>query len=562
MNRAASWKRFGWLLGMWFCAASRVGASLYYVNPARGNDGNSGTGENVPLKTLAQVNQLSLHAGDAVLLAAGQIFEGQLALENATGTATNPILISSYPQNTKGTDGRALIDAKGFGAGVCLKNCAFIEVANLKITANGGGTRPGQRVKPGQRFGVLIVASQPGEFAGFTLTNVAIKDVFYEAPGFIRSPVDTKTANGAQSYGWGIKFLITDPAARMRDLKVANCEIENVSHTGLQFTGPRNGLLNVEVQNVKLARTGGPGVQMSGVCGGHFSLLDVQGSGSTNDARNWKRGSGLWTWDSSNVVIEKSRFQNANGPGDSAGVHIDFNCRNVIVQKNFSANNAGGFCEILGNNYNCAYRYNVSVNDGWRIKGRDGALQEGKTFWLSGYVGDKQRQQGPFNTYFYNNTIYVRSNLEARISVSPTARGVWIANNIFYFEGGSKTVRGDQTRADSSGFPAPSDVVFGNNLFLRRDNWPADLPLHDLNPILGDPGFQNPGGLKAEDYRPANGRLVAHRGLAPAPLAHDSIGLLGGLNLERDILGQPIADTPDLGAIETTASIKLNPNSL
>ena len=193
MNRAASWKRFGWLLGMWFCAASRVGASLYYVNPALGNDGNSGTGANVPLKTLAQVNQLSLHAGDAVLLAAGQIFEGQLALENATGTATNPILISSYPQNTKGTDGRALIDAKGFGAGVCLKNCAFIEVANLKITANGGGTRPGQRVKPGQRFGVLIVASQPGEFAGFTLTNVAIKDVFYEAPGFVRSPDDTKT---------------------------------------------------------------------------------------------------------------------------------------------------------------------------------------------------------------------------------------------------------------------------------------------------------------------------------------------------------------------------------
>ena len=26
----------------------------------------------------------------------------------------------------------------------------------------------------------------------------------------------------------------------------------------------------------------------------------------------------------------------------------------------------GGFCEILGDNINCGYRYNISVNDGYR----------------------------------------------------------------------------------------------------------------------------------------------------------------------------------------------------
>eukprot|EP01031_Cornospumella_fuschlensis_P016501 gene16501-20170_t len=179
---------------------------------------------------------------------------------------------------------------------------------------------------------------------------------------------------------------------------------------------------------------------MSGVRGGVFTALHVDGSGSTKDTRNWGRGSGLWTWGTSDVVIEKSQFLNANGPGDSAGVHIDYNCRNVIVQYNLSANNAGGFCEILGNNFNCAYRYNVSVNDGHRIKGKDGAFQDGKTFWLSGYTGGKSPRRGPTNTYFYNNTIYVGDEIVAKVAVAPTAEGVLIANNIFHFSGRSQMV--------------------------------------------------------------------------------------------------------------------------
>ncbi len=161
---------------------------------------------------------------------------------------------------------------------------------------------------------------------------------------------------------------------------------------------------------VRVLHSGGPGVQLSGVRGGRFTALEVDGSGSTRDTRNWGRGSGLWTWGSSDIVIEQGRFLNANGPGDSAGVHIDYDCRDVVVQYNLSVHNAGGFCEVLGNNSNCAYRYNVSVNDGYRVKGKAGAFQEGKTFWLSGYIG-KGPRRGPFNTYFYNNTIYVNEEI-------------------------------------------------------------------------------------------------------------------------------------------------------
>ena len=43
-----------------------------------------------------------------------------------------------------------------------------------------------------------------------------------------------------------------------------------------------------------------------------------------DDTRKWGRGSGLWTWGSSFALISNNKFQNANGPADSAGCHIDF----------------------------------------------------------------------------------------------------------------------------------------------------------------------------------------------------------------------------------------------
>ena len=241
---------------------------------------------------------------------------------------------------------------------------------------------------------------------------------------------------------------------------------------------------------------------------------------------------------------------NANGPGDSAGVHIDFRCRDVVVQYNLSANNAGGFCEILGDNYNCAYRYNISVNDGHRVKGRDGAFQDGKVFWLSGYVGAKEKPRGPFNSYFYNNTIFVGDKIEAKMAVAPTAAGVLIANNIFCFHGAGRMVAGDQMRADQRGSGVLERVVFANNAFLRADNWPPELGLQDVAPLIGDPGFVGPGGLRASDYVPRNLALVKDRGIRVAALPDDKVGLRIGLDVTVDFFGNPVVGAPDLGAIE------------
>ena len=526
-----------------------VQAATYYVHPAAGDDARAGTAPEAPWQSLGKINALRLEPGDRVLLAGGQTFSGQLAFAGLAGTAAEPIVFSSYQPVEAPPESRATIDARGYVAAVHLKNSRHVRISDLVLTADGGGLRRGQPPTADLRCGVLIEADAAGRSEDFQLTRVRVKAVSFEEPGFVRPPADVNTANGTGRYGFGIRFIVKSADAQLSRIVVTDCEIENVNHTGLKFTAPTNGIQDVRVERVRVVHAGGPGVQLSGVRGGRFSALYVDRSGSSRDTRNWGRGSGLWTWGSSDVVIEKSQFLNAHGPGDSAGVHIDYNCRNVVVQHNLSANNAGGFCEVLGNNFNCAYRYNVSVNDGHRIKGKDGAFQEGKTFWLSGYVG-KGPRRGPFNTYVYNNTIYVNEDIVAKMAVGATAEGVLIANNIFHIRGRSQMVKGDQFSADTAAAGPLKSVVFENNLFLRAENWPAAVGIHDRAPVFGDPGLSPAGGLKLEDYVPRNVALVKNRGVHIAKIPGDDIGLTLGLDVARDILGRPIVGLPDLGAIE------------
>ena len=389
-----------------------------------------------------------MQAGDSILFAKGQKFSGQLSLLNVSGTARRPIVVASYAY--QGATEKPVLDAGNDFNAILVQNASFIEVKGLEITAViplRDGT--GSAKKEEMRCGILVEVTKDALFQNIRLQDLLIHDVYLMRKGFVRTAAETKSANGTQGYGWGIRFINNTQSGQLNNAEIIRAEIYNVSHTGLKFTSRTGGIEDITVAHCKVHQTGGPGMQFSGVSNGHIHHNQIDHSGSTNDSRNWGRGSGLWTWSCSNILIENSRFENANGPGDSAGVHIDYNCNDVVVQYNFSANNAGGFCEILGNNFNCAYRYNISVNDGFRQKGVNGAFQEGKIFWLSGYQGDQKKKAGPYNSYFYNNTIYVAAHINPKIAVSSSSDGVLIANNIFYFENAALTVADDQKKTES-----------------------------------------------------------------------------------------------------------------
>ena len=523
-------------------------AKDYYVHPLRGNDNNLGNSKEQAFQTLERASKEHFSSGDRLFLAHGQEYKGTLLLVNKHGSPMAPIVITSIPWNTLDENTPAIINFKSKPNGIYIKGSSYISLSNISITGNGFDST--SETTHTMRCGVLIVNSDENKTQNITLSRLNIFDIFYENEGFKRGKDEVKTANGTQHYGWGIRVISTTPNTPIENININSCQVENVSHTGIKLTGMNQNISALKIYNNLIKLTGGPGIQMSEVKDVHVHDNIVTNSGSNNDSRKWGRGSGLWTWGSSRILIEKNRFLYANGPGDSAGAHIDFNCDNIVLQYNISAYNAGGFCEILGNNYNCAYRYNLSINDGYRIKGVHGAFQEGKTLWLSGYQGNNKKRKGPVNSYIYNNTIVTDATIVSKMALDNTSSGILIANNIFYLQGKTKMVLGDQYKPETKNGDLDKNIFFQNNLFLRKDNWPKETGIEDANPIFGDPGFEDKGSLNIEAYIPKNIDLVKGKGIDIPLLPKDETGILPSLNPGKDILGNPIGNKPSLGAIE------------
>ena len=530
---------------------SNTHSKYYFDSRIKTDFDNDGLSQESPFKSLKKLETINLKQGDSIFLANGSYFEGNIKLINK-----NKIHLTNYGSKENQLP---LINSKGHIAGIYVENSSNISVSNIKIVANGGGVvdqyknlRTNKKTdKAIMRAGFLVNISEDKIFKNISVNNISVSDVFFEDEGYVRDPSEVRTSMGTQAYGFGIRFFNSSKNGSIDGITVSDCYVENVAHTGIKMTSSTNSRFkNIKVSNNTLRRTGGPSIQFSRVENLHVFGNDVKYSGSPDDGRKWGRGSGLWTWGSSNVVIERNKFMYANGPADSAGCHIDFNCDNVIVQYNLSVGNAGGFIEILGNNYNCSYRYNISVDDGHRVKGKNNAFQEGKTFWLSGYIGRGRDRNGPFNSYIYNNTIYVNDSIVSKIAVDKATSGVLVANNIFHIVGKSEHVLGDQYKPDDGGIGEIPNPFFKNNLFLNESYWPKVTLIQPEKSFYGDSNFKNSGGIRALDYVPLNKALIKNKGIEIEKIKNDSIGLFKGLKMNEDILGNSIVGKPDLGAIE------------
>lgn len=525
----------------------QVFATDYFVHPNLGKDTNSGLTKIEAFKTLARATQIKFLPGDRLLLASGETYYDIIEIKNTQGTANKPIIIKSILWNSESNFIPAKIDFKGKANGILIEDSSFIHVMDLQLTAD--GFHAGREEKSNMRCGILVTNKHSKQMTNILIKNISIYDVYYENAGFKRGESEVRTANGTQKYGWGIRVINNNGTSKIEKVTIEDCTIKSVAHTGIKLTGTRRNISNITISNNIVEATGGPGIQMSEVKDIRVNNNHVSHSGSYDDSRKWGRGSGLWTWSASNVLIEHNKFLYANGPGDSAGAHIDFNCDNIVIQYNLSAYNAGGFCEILGNNYNCIYRYNISINDGHRVKGENGAFQEGKILWLSGYQGEKKERKGPVNSYIYNNTIYSDSSVVAKIAIDNTSNGIFIFNNIFYLEGETKAVLGDQYKPDVENGKLTENVIFQNNLFLNTNSWPTDISLKDSKPLFGDPKFFSKGGLNLSDYTPINSNLIKNSGISIPIKADNPKGILSTLILKTDILGNTLEEVPSIGAI-------------
>jgi len=534
------------LFSVFACTKSEIPAdtdphkkNIFYVDSRNGNDNNDGSSPDAAWKTLTKASEHTFKSGSRLLLKRGERFAGTL-LFKSEGT-DDPVVIGAWPENDT-LSPLPVIDAKGYLAGIQITNAGNLEISNIEIVSDAGV--PQEDVALKKRYGIKIMAS-----GGYVSKNIKLRDLNIHHI-FSSKNIPGGGQNPTSNTGMGI-YISSDGTSSFKDILIESCSIGMTGHTAIKVRSAATDtslyVHDLKILNNRLKDIGGPGIQ-PGKC---INVL-VKGNvtdhtGSLADPRMHGRGSGIWPWHCNNVLIEHNSFMYAHGKMDSHGAHIDHHCHDVVIQYNMSIENGGGFVEILGDNHNCSYRYNISINDGWRKKGVDGAARDGEILFISNYTGKNVEKKGPYNCYVYNNTIYVRDDILTGFYLANTTKGLLVANNIFCIEGETHT-----TVRKGSSVPGetPQNVFFVNNLYKKTGTLPDDFPVQDSIPQFGDPGFANPGGYAREDYLPSNASIVKDRGIVISKLPGDNIGLKIGLKVKKDFFGNEITGDPDIGAVE------------
>ena len=567
-----------------------------YVDAKSGYDTNNGLSESQPIKTLDKLKEMNISNGDQILLKGGQSYKGNIILRDLNKNAddNNYIHIGSYG------DSKAEIDFRGYPQGILVENTSRVEISDLRITANGGAyeymLEESDRDKL-YRYGIFISSYGKDSKKNIslvkdvTISNVNLCDIFYynnwETPP--SRPCKEWSTNNEEKYGWGIRALVQNGNG-VDGINISDCYIRNMSHTGIKMnasnvnTAP---IKNVNISDCQILEVGGPGSQFGRVSNLKMSGCTTINSGSRNDARKWGRGSGMWCHTCKDLLFENNIFEGAEGIADCCGAHIDIGNENVVIQYCFSKGNAGGFIEVLGENKNCSYRYNISVDDGWRNLDDDTQ----RSYW--GNIGTKgcimtvnglttEEFVGPYYTYIYNNTIVWTGNLKYKnpfiFEMATSATGILVMNNIFWVPERMNTTWSEHAyengvfinnafdfkvadKVDTQGKPIVRDMteeeinnldfVVKNNLYKIYNNSVSEIlpdKYWDERPLKGDPQFINATGSKPEDFIPQNSSLI-NSGEVIQKLDTDntSYGIKIGLTVNKDFFGNDI-NSPIIGA--------------
>lgn len=418
--------------------------NIFYVDATNGSDANNGNTETTAWKSLSKINDQTFKADDKILFKSGEVWNGQLLLKGS-GSEGKPIIVDIY-----GTGNKPIFNGGGVtandGATIRLKNGAFWEINNLEITNTNGST------------------SQQGEIWGFRSiidNGTEIKHVYIR-----NCYVHNVNGNVAGKDTGGI-YITADGSnpTFYNDLKIENNVVKDVGGLGIATQSPhasvkettRSPFLNVRIAGNIVGPTGRNNMVIrvsDDAIVEHNRLINS----SIHD-----KGHSIFNFNTINCKIQYNEAYGNVGPTgviDRGGFDADWNCKNTIIQYNYSHDNNWGFAIMKkAINENVTIRYNISENDKIAV-------------YFYGFEWEK----GMTRANVYNNVHYIKEGLDVAVFRDRTPFNTNFYNNIFYFEG---------TNAGKWG-KTPLDCTFENNLF-------HNITTKGTNAISGDPLFENPG---------------------------------------------------------------------
>lgn len=533
-------------LALLVICSSVLAQNQYYLSSSTGNDNNNGS-QTQPWKTLSKISNTTLGPGDTVYFKKGDTFRGHYVV-NGSGTEGNPITFTSYGYgNQPIISGSDHDDGGGDYRETILvtnnDNMVFdgLEIQNHRTISRSG---VGDLVS----FGIRVeVSGSNVNLNNFSFKNMTFKNVYAL---YWVDPADQNAFNDFEVSGltfissWGgiINNVIVEDSY-FTDLQRIGIHIKNTSG---KTSDKRN--TNIVVRRNEFFQIGGTCVLpiRTENCLIENNIFNQPGA-KTND-KMIGRGSAVWNWYCINTIIQHNQSINAKGILDSHGIHVDHSNIDTFIQYNLMQDCEGGFVEILGGNQRAVYRFNISINDGWRVN--PNWANSDHTIWLNDKVGG-QGGHPSINSYIYNNTVVINKsgNDAFDTAIDINGQNTRIFNNIFYAVNGSGI-------GNQQGSYVDSNLMMTNNLFhgnIRNNFKTLDANRTEANPQFYDEdradqyGFQIGASSQAIDKGAAYAGDYAHPAI---PVSASTIFA----NVEEyptvDFFGNSLSgdSTPNIGA--------------
>ena len=541
MHKQIIYQVFVLLLSFSLCAQNQ-----YYLSSSTGNDNNNGS-QTQPWKTLSKLSNTTLGPGDTVYFKKGDTFRGHYVV-NGSGTEGNLITFTSYGSgNQPIISGSSHDDGGGdYREAILVTNHDNMVFDGLEIQNHRTISRSG--VGDLVSFGIRIEVSNSNvDLNNFSFRNMTFKNVYAL---YWVDPADQNAFNDFEVSGltfissWGgiINNVIVEESY-FTDLQRIGVHIKN---TMGKTSTKRN--TNFVFRNNEFFQIGGTCVLpiRTENCLIENNIFNQPGA-KTND-KMIGRGSAVWNWYSINTIVQYNQAVNAKGILDSHGIHVDHSNVDTFIQYNYMQDCEGGFVEILGGNQRAVYRFNISVNDGWRVN--PNWVNSDHTIWLNDKIGG-QSGHPSYESYIYNNTVVINKsgNDAFDTAIDINGQNTRIFNNIFYAVNGSG-IGNQQGNYSDPNLMMTNNLFFGN---IRNNFKTIDTNRIEVNPVFyneqsGDQyGFQIDASSQAIDAGAAYTGNYAHPAI---PVDASTIFA----NLEEyptvDFFGNSLSgdSTPNIGA--------------